>query len=47
MKNFELKEKQFQISDPIENYFECITTCDIRDGRCITRCVELLQQNDN
>ena len=47
MNNSELTEKQFQVSDPIENYFECITTCDIRDGRCISRCVEILKQNDN
>ena len=47
MKNNDFKEKQFQISDPIENYFECITTCDISDGRCISKCVEILKQNDN
>jgi len=29
MKNSDLKEKHFQISDPIESYFECITSCDI------------------
>jgi len=29
MKNYDFQEKQFQISDPIESYFECITTCDI------------------
>ena len=40
-------KKYFQISDPIESYFECITSCDIRDGRCISRCVEILKQNDN
>ena len=47
MKNYDFQEKYFQISDPIENYFECITTCDIRDGKCISRCVEILKQNDN
>ena len=47
MKNYQLQEKQFQISDPIDNYFECITTCDIRDGRCISRCVEILKKNDD
>ena len=47
MRNYDLSEKQFQISDPIENYFECITTCDIKDGKCISRCVEILKQNDN
>ena len=47
MKNFDLKEKQFQSNDPIDSYFECITTCDMSDGRCISRCVEILKQNDN
>ena len=47
MKNYESKEKQFQISDPIESYFECITTCDMRDGICISKCVEILKQNEN
>ena len=47
MKNYDSQEKQFQIYDPIESYFECITTCDISDGICISRCVEILKQNDN
>ena len=47
MENYDLQEKQFPIYDPIESYFQCITSCDIRDGRCISRCVEILKQNDN
>ena len=47
MKNYDFEGKQFQISDPIESYFECITTCDIRDGGCISRCVEILKQNED
>ena len=46
MKNYDTKGKQFQISDPIDNYFECISICDIQDGYCISRCVEILKQND-
>ena len=46
MKNYDFQEKNFQISDPIERYFECITSCDIRDGRCISKCVEILKQSD-
>ena len=46
MKNYNFQEKQFQSSDPIESYFECISTCDIKDGNCFTRCVEILKQND-
>ena len=47
MKNYQFQEKQFQISDPIESYFECITTYDIKLGRCISRFMEILKQNDN
>ena len=46
MKNYDSKEKNFQIADPIESYFECISTCDVKDGICISRCVEILKQND-
>ena len=47
MKNYEFQEKNFQIFDPIEKYFDFITSCDISDGRCISRCVEILKRNDN
>ena len=47
MKNYDFQERHFQISDPIESYFECITSCDIRDGKCISRCVEILKRNGN
>ena len=47
MKNYDFKDEQFQISDPIENYFECISSCDMKDGTCISRCVEILKQNEN
>ncbi len=45
MKNYDFQEKYFQIFGPIESYFECITSCDISDGRCISRCVEILKRN--
>ena len=47
MQGYDLKEKQFQISDPIESYFECISTCDLKDGNCISRCVEILKKHEN
>ena len=47
MKKYDLKEKNFLISDPIESYFECISSCDIEDGACISMCVEILKDNDN
>ena len=46
MKNYDLHEKQFQISDPIESYFECISSCDKDDGKCVSMCVEILKQNN-
>jgi hypothetical protein len=30
--------------DAAESYFECITTCSLEDGDCVTRCVELLRE---
>ena len=47
MKNSDLTETQFQVSDPIENYFECISSCDISDGICISKCVEILKEYEN
>jgi len=46
MQDYDLKEKQFQFSDPIESYFECISACDIKDGKCISSCVEILKQDE-
>ena len=45
MKDFDLKDRELLISDPIESYFECISTCDMKDGKCITKCVEILKRN--
>ena len=45
MKNH-IKDKKIQISDPIDIYFECISSCDIKDGNCISMCVEILKQYD-
>jgi hypothetical protein len=28
----------------METYFECITTCSLDDGDCVTRCVEQLRE---
>ena len=32
-------------SDPVEAYFECITTCSLEDGDCVTQSVEILREN--
>ena len=47
MINYDLKEKRFQISDPVESYFECISYCDIGDGKCMSKCVEILREYEN
>ena len=47
MKNDEFQKKQFQIADPRENYFECISSCDINDGTCVSNCLEILKKYDN
>jgi hypothetical protein len=31
--------------DSVESYFECITTCSLDDGECITNCVEQLREH--
>ena len=46
MNSNEFQEKQFQISVS-ENYFECISICDIKDGVCISKCVEILKNYEN
>ncbi len=32
--------------DQIDSYFECITSCDISDGKCISKCVEILKDHE-
>ncbi|MEB3264804.1 MAG: hypothetical protein VKJ66_10575 [Synechococcus sp.] len=31
--------------EAMEVYFECITTCSLDDGECVTRCVEELREH--
>ena len=47
MKNYDLKEYKYISLDPVESYFECITSCDIYDGICISKCVEILKSDEN
>ncbi|AII48422.1 hypothetical protein KR52_04580 [Synechococcus sp. KORDI-52] len=35
------------ISDAVETYFQCITTCSLDDGDCITQCVEQLRDAED
>ena len=32
--------------DQIDIYFECISSCDISDGKCISKCVEILKYHE-
>ena len=34
-----------ETGDALETYFECITTCSLDDGACVTRCVEQLREH--
>ena len=47
MKNSDFRENKYKIADPIESYFECISTCDIKDGYCISRCVDKLKDYES
>ena len=46
MKNYALIDSNYFFNDPVEIYFECISSCDITDGTCISKCVEILRDNE-
>ncbi len=47
MKKYDFKKSSYITSDPVEIYFECISSCDISDGTCISQCVEILRDDEN
>ena len=47
IKNYAFQERQIQISDSIESYFEFIPSCDMEGGTCIDRCLERVIQDGN
>ena len=47
MKKYDLQERNYVTYDPVENYFECISSCDISDGICISKCVEVLRDQES
>ena len=47
MKKYDLKDCNYVSDDPVENYFECISCCDISDGICISQCVEILRDDES
>ncbi len=47
MKKYDLKKSNNVTFDPVESYFECISSCDISDGTCISECVEILRDDES
>ena len=47
MKKFDCKESNYVTSDPVESYFECISSCDISDGIRISQCVQILRDDES
>ncbi len=47
MKKYDFKESNHVASDLVESYFECISSCDISDGICISQCVEILRDDES
>ena len=47
MRNYDFKENRYVNSDSVDSYFECISSCDITDGICISRCVEILREEES
>ena len=45
--NEDFKNLKIMHIDPVEHYFECISSCDIADGKCISKCVEILREYNN
>ena len=46
-KKDELSQISSMVNDPIDTYFECISYCDINDGICISKCVEILKETES
>jgi hypothetical protein len=38
--------EKHQVLDSMDAYFECITTCSLDDGECITSCTEILREHN-
>ena len=47
MRKFDSKENNYFTYDPVEKYFECISSCDITDGTCVSKCVEILRDDES
>ena len=47
MKNYESNDTNCFSTDPVDSYFECISSCDITDGKCISKCIAILRDHEN
>ena len=47
MQKSEFKETNYVTNDLVDSYFECISYCDITDGICISKCVEILRDGES
>ena len=47
MKKYDFIETNYVTNDSVDSYFECISSCDITDGVCISKCVEILRDDDS
>ena len=47
MKQYDFNESNCVTNDPVESYFECISFCDITDGVCISKCVQILRDYES
>ena len=47
MKKYDLQESSYVTSDPVESYFECIASCEITDRFCISKCTEILRDDES
>ena len=47
MKKYDFKDINYVMNDPVDSYFECIACCDITDGTCVSKCVEILKGDES
>ncbi len=43
MNKYDLQDTKMQNYDPLDSYFECIVSCEINDGICLSECVQKLK----
>ena len=43
---YKVKEKIMKEKDPVNNYFDCVSSCDTDNKECHNECTEELKEND-